>query len=129
LALSLMSTASFGGNETMDRIASAGIRDTTMLDLSQPSFNDPKAVDVLFKEGNSIASILEGLNEKGFHIEYKKKQVPPTMTLVALPKATRIDDVLNEILEPWNLAAFRSPMGKLIVRPDKKKAAELANAP
>jgi hypothetical protein len=105
----------------MNSISSAGVSDTKMVDISQPSVNDPAAVDLLFKEGNSLASVLDGLKEKGFHIEYKKTQVLPTMTLVAIPKGDRIDQVLNEILEPWNMSAYHSPTGKWIVRPSKNK--------
>jgi hypothetical protein len=105
----------------MDSIASAGVRDSKLLDLSMPSVNDPAAVDMLFKEGEPIASILDGLNERGFHIEYRKKHLLPTMTLLSLPKAERIDEVLREMVEPWNFKVYRSPMGQWIVTPNKKK--------
>jgi len=88
--------------------------------------SDPKQVDLLFKEGNTIEQVLEGLKEKGFAIDYKKKYVPPTMTLLALPKSTRIDDVLREILEPWNLSVFHSPLGRWVVRPDKRHSESLS---
>lgn len=109
-------------NSPMDRISSAGVRDSTMIDLSMPSVNDPAAIDMLFKEGSPIASILEGLNEKGFHIRYKEKHFLPEMTLLALPEGTRIDEVLREILEPWNFRVYRSPLGHWVVTPTKKKA-------
>lgn len=108
-------------------MGNAGVRGSTMLDLSLPSVNDPAAVDMLFAEGNTIASILEGLKEKGFHIKYKEKHFSPTMTLLSLPTATRIDDVLREILEPWNFRVYRSALGHWIVTPDKKK--KVANVP
>ena len=92
-----------------------------MIDLSMPSVNDPAAVEMLFKEGNTIASILEGLKEKGFHIQYRKKHFLPEMTLLSLPESTRIDDLLREILEPWNFRVYRSPLGQLVVVPNKKK--------
>lgn len=109
-------------NAGMDSIASAGVRDSTMIDLTLPSVNDPAAVEMLFKEGNTIASILEGLKEKGFNIRYKEKHFLPSMTLLALPESTRIDEVLREILEPWNFRVYRSPLGHWIVTPNKKKA-------
>jgi hypothetical protein len=93
-----------------------------MIDLSMPSVNDPAAIEMLFSEGNTIASILEGLKEKGFHIRYKEKHFLPTMTLLALPESTSIDDVLREILEPWNFRVYRSPLGHWIVTPNKNKA-------
>ena len=107
-------------------LGNAGIRDATMLDLSVNSVNDPASVDMLFQEGNTILSILEGLNEKGFHIEYREKYFVPAMTLLSLPTATKIDDVLREILEPWAFQVYRSPFGKLIIKPDKKSKAQLA---
>jgi len=82
---------------------------------------DPKQVDLVFKEGNTIAQVLEGLKEKGFAIDYKREAVPPTMTLLSLPKSTRIDDVLREILEPWNLSLRHTPLGHWVVIPDKSK--------
>ncbi|HEU4485071.1 MAG TPA: hypothetical protein VFR96_06245 [Povalibacter sp.] len=95
-----------------------------LLDVNQIGVNDPAQVDMLFKEGDSIASILKTLNEKGFHIQYREKQVPPTMVLLSMPESTSIDDVLNEILEPWHLSAYRTHFGKVVIKPakaDKKK--------
>jgi hypothetical protein len=108
-------------NAPMNRISNAGIAESKLLDLSQPSVNDPAAVDMLFKEGDTIASILGGLKEKGFHIQYREKHFLPTMTLLGLPKADRIDDVLREIVEPWNFSVYRSPLGQWVVTPNKKK--------
>ena len=116
-----------GAAANANSIGNAGVRDSTMLDLSMPSVSDPAAVDMLFQEGNTIASILEGLKEKGFHIRYKEKQFLPSMTLLSLPTATRIDDVLSEILEPWNFRVYRSPLGHLVVTQNKKK--KVANMP
>ena len=86
--------------------------------------NDPKQIDLLFKEGNTIAQVLQGLKDKGFAIDFKKEYVPPTMTLLTLPKSTRIDEVLREILEPWNLSVFHTPLGHWVVRPEKTKRAD-----
>ncbi|MFL6549365.1 MAG: hypothetical protein ACJ8OJ_11770 [Povalibacter sp.] len=88
--------------------------------------SDPKAVDMLFKEGNTIVSVLKGLKEKGFPIEYKEKQFVPAMTLLSIPESTQIDDVLQEILQPWAFRAYRTPSGKLIVAPDKKSKVQAA---
>jgi hypothetical protein len=128
LALTLASSGSWAYEPTgpMNSISSAGINDGKTVDVSRPTVADPAAVDLLFKEGNTLASVLEGLKEKGFHIQYKKKQVPPTMTLVSLPKGDRIDEVLHEILEPWNLDAYHSPSGQWIVRPSKTKTAQMS---
>lgn len=136
LGLVLMSAASItwaqGWNPdptaTMDRMNSASVRDDKMIDLSQPSVSDPKAVDLLFREGDELSSILAALNEKGFHIEYKEKHFLPSMTLLAIPTEDRIDDVLREILEPWDFRVYRTPLGKIVVTPTKKRKAELAAA-
>jgi hypothetical protein len=108
-------------NANMDSIATAGASDTALIDLTMPSVNDPAAIDMLFTEGDSIASILEGLKEKGFHIQYREKHFSPSMTLLSLPSASRIDAVLQEILEPWNFKVYRSPLGQWVVTPNKKK--------
>ncbi len=103
-------------------IGNAGVNDNALLDVNVPWVNDPASADILFQEGSTIASILDALKEKGFHIQYKEKHLSPTMTLLSLPKATSIDEVLREILEPWNLSVYRSPLGPYIVKPNKRKA-------
>lgn len=90
-----------------------------LLDVNQIGVNDPAQVDMLFKEGDSIASILKALNEKGFHIQYREKQVPETMVLLSMPEGTSIDDVLREILEPWHLEPYRTHFGKVVIKPMK----------
>lgn len=105
----------------MTSITSAAMNDNKLVDLSVPSVNDPHEVELLFKEGDEITSILDSLNKKGFHIQYKKNQFQPSMTLVSLPTATEIDDVLREILEPWDFRVYRTAYGKVIVTPDKKR--------
>jgi len=97
---------------------------STLVNQFANQANDPKQTDVLFKEGNTIAQTLQGLKDKGFPIDFKEKQLPPTMTLLSLPKSTRIDEVLREILEPWNLSLYHSPLGHWVVRPDKSKKAK-----
>jgi hypothetical protein len=76
---------------------------------------------MLFKEGNAIVDILKGLKDKGFKLDYKEKQIPRSMTLLSLPKSTQIDEVLREILEPWDLALYHNPYGRWVVRPEKNK--------
>ena len=83
--------------------------------------NDPRQVEMLFKEGNAIVDILKGLKDKGFKLDYKEKQIPRSMTLLSLPKSTQIDEVLREILEPWDLALYHNPYGRWVVRPEKNK--------
>ena len=56
-----------------------------------------------------------------FHIIYSTELVLPTMTLLERPKATRIDQLLQEILEPYDLFAAHTPYGEWKVKPKKKK--------
>lgn len=127
LGVALLSSVSLAWAQGMNSMTSAGVRNGTMLDLSVPSVSDPAAIEMLFREGNTITSILDGLNEKGFHIRYKKKHFLPEMTLLALPESTRIDEVLREILEPWNFSVYHSPMGQWVVTPNKKKTSMARN--
>jgi len=127
LALALLSAnVTHAAEGVFSRDASpAGMHDTPTAAYYETTVNDPHAIDLLFKEGNTIQSILDGLVDKGFHIKYKKQQLSPTMTLLALPKNSRIDLLLQEILEPWNLNVYHSPLGQWIIRPGKKKTADL----
>jgi hypothetical protein len=130
LGLVLVSSGSLTWAQNPDRgvmnsMTSASMSESKLVDVNTLSVNDPDQVDVLFKEGNTIASILDELKEKGFHIKYREKQFSPTMTLVSLPKATEIDDVLREILEPWGFDVRRLPTGQWIVIPMKKEKREV----
>ena len=61
---------------------------------------DPRAVQIPLYAGALVSDVLTALNDKGFSIKWKPEQVLPTMTLLERPKSTRIDNLLNEILEP-----------------------------
>jgi len=66
--------------------------------------------------------VLDALVEKGFLIKWTPEQVLPTMTILERPKATRIDNVLNEILKPYDMRADHNLQdGGYRVRPLKKK--------
>ncbi len=97
------------------------VADNRLMDVNVIGVSDPSQVDMMFKEGDSILSILEELNEKGFHIQYRKKQFTDEMILLNLPTATDIDSMLQEILEPWHFRSYRTPMGKVVVTPVKYK--------
>jgi hypothetical protein len=82
---------------------------------------DPGAVYVPLYAGAPVRDVLKALTDKGFTIKWDESQVPPTMTLLERPKATRIDRLLNEILAPYNLRADHNLMdGGYRVRPQKK---------
>jgi hypothetical protein len=126
LALLLMSIASASfaqANESLgvmtQETKNGTVGDNRLMDVNVIGVSDPSQVDMLFKEGDSIVSILEELKAKGFHIQYRAKQFTDEMILLNLPTATDIDGMLNEILEPWHFTSYRTPMGKVVVTPDK----------
>jgi hypothetical protein len=83
---------------------------------------DPRAVMVPLYPGAPIPAVLDALIQKGFKIKWNAEEVLPTMTILERPKATRIDNVLNEILKPWGMRADHNMVdGGYRVRPLKKK--------
>jgi hypothetical protein len=83
---------------------------------------DPHSVEIPLFPGTPIPAVLAALIEKGFKIKWDPEQVLPTMTVLERPRATRIDNVLNEILKPWGMRADHNQMdGGYRVRPQKKK--------
>jgi hypothetical protein len=89
---------------------------------------DPKAVEIPLKPGTPLSAVLTALTDKGFRIKWKPEQVSPDMKLVTRPKATRVDNLLNEILEPWGMRADADLMrgGYLIKDLKKKKSKEFS---
>jgi len=77
--------------------------------------NDPQAVNVTLRAGASVESVLAALNARGFRIVYSSALVEPTMTLREVPRATRIDELLSEILTPWNLRAVHAANGDWLI--------------
>ena len=83
---------------------------------------DPKAVEIPLYAGARVTAVLTALNDKGFLIKWNPEDVLPTMTLLERPKSTRIDNLLNEILKPYDLRADHNLQdGGYRVRPLKKK--------
>ncbi|MEO8018717.1 MAG: hypothetical protein ABI769_12950 [Pseudomonadota bacterium] len=66
---------------------------------------DPSAVEIPLYAGALVSDVLKALTDKGFVIKWDPEQVLPTMTLLERPKATRVDNLLNEILKPWGMGA------------------------
>jgi len=83
--------------------------------------NEPRAVEIPLYAGALLTDVLEALKSKGFHINYSSELVLPTMTLLTRPKATRIDDLLREILAPYDLRASRGALGTWVIGPKKTK--------
>ena len=82
---------------------------------------DPAAVEIPLYPGARIMDILQALNDKGFLIKWDAKQIEPRMQLLEKPKASRIDRLLTEILEPWGFRADHNLRdGGYRVRPMKK---------
>ena len=83
---------------------------------------DPKAVEIPLYPGALISSVLTALTDKGYKIRWTDEMVTPDMKVLEKPKATRIDNVLNEILKPWGLRADPDLMkGGYLVKDMKKK--------
>jgi len=84
---------------------------------------DPKAVEIPLIPGMPVSVVLTALTQKGFHIKWKPEQLQPHMKLLEKPKATRVDILLNEILEPWGMHADPDLMrGGYLVRDTKGKS-------
>jgi hypothetical protein len=66
---------------------------------------DPKSVEIPLYPGAPISAVLTALIEKGFKIKWSPEEVLPTMTLLERPKSTRVDNLLNEILKPYDMRA------------------------
>jgi hypothetical protein len=88
---------------------------------------DPRAVEIPLKPGTLVSDVLTALTDKGFRIKWKTEQVLPTMTLLEKPKATRVDNLLNEILAPYDLRADPDLLkGGYLVKQVKKKKPKYA---
>ena len=135
LALLLMSIASISSAQQGEALGvmtqetrNGTVADNRLMDVNAIGVSDPSQVDMLFREGDSILSILQELKDKGFHIQYRAKQFSEEMILLNLPTATDVDGMLKEILEPWHFTSYRTPTGRLVVTPEKrKKKATAAN--
>jgi hypothetical protein len=77
--------------------------------------NDPASVSVPMRAGATLESVLAALNARGYRIVYSSALVQPTMVLREVPKATRIDELLREILTPWNLRAVHAANGDWLI--------------
>jgi outer membrane cobalamin receptor len=86
----------------------------------RPSANGPSAVNIPLRAGASLDSVLVALNARGFHIVYSSALVQPSMTLRAVPAASRIDEMLREILAPWSLRAVHATNGDWLIVSDAK---------
>jgi hypothetical protein len=86
------------------------------------SVADPKAVEIPLYPGAPISAVLTALTQKGFRIKWSPEEVLPTMTLLERPKSSRIDNLLNEILKPYDMRADHNLQdGGYRVKPLKKK--------
>ncbi len=81
---------------------------------------DPSAVEIPLYAGARVMDVLQALTDKGFLIKWNPKQIVPEMKLAERPRATRIDKLLAEILEPFGYRADRNQFdGGFRVRPMK----------
>jgi hypothetical protein len=93
------------------------------------SFAPPAPAESL-TAGTSLESALSTLNSRGHRIVYSSALVKPEMTLRTAPTATRIGDLLEQILAPWNLRAVQAGNGDWLVvaAPAQNPAAALPPA-
>jgi hypothetical protein len=68
------------------------------------------------RAGDRLDSVLAALNAQGHRIVYSSALVRPEMTLRAVPASYDIDELLREILAPWNLRAVRAAERRLADR-------------
>jgi hypothetical protein len=118
-AIALLGLASVCNAQIMGAVAT-GPQGTDPDALDSKS--DPHAVEIPLYAGAPISAILTALTEKGFLIKWDTEAILPTMTLLERPKSTRIDNLLNEILKPYDLRADHNMRdGGYRVKPLKKK--------
>lgn len=84
--------------------------------------DESPAVDVPVHAGDRLETVLTRLNERGFRIVYSSALVRPEMTLRKAPTSDRIEELLREILAPWNLRAVRAANGDWLVAPGARAA-------
>jgi len=83
-----------------------------------------KAVDLRpLRAGDAVGSALAELNAQGFRVVYSSALVRPEMKLHAAPKASRIEDLLPEILAPWKLRAVRASNGDWLIAAEEGETA------
>jgi hypothetical protein len=83
--------------------------------------SDPSAVEIPLYAGARVMDVLQALNDKGFLIKWEKDEIVPSMKLFEKPKASRVDKLLLEILEPHGFRADHNMRdGGFRVRPAKK---------
>jgi hypothetical protein len=78
----------------------------------------PAAVKLSLPAGASLESVLATLNASGFRVLYSTALVRPEMRLQTAPVATRIDELLSEILSPWKLRAHHAANGDWLIVAD-----------
>jgi outer membrane cobalamin receptor len=89
------------------------------MSLPLPSLGAQSEGDVssFLHTGDSLQSALATLNSLGYRVLYSSAVVQADMTLAAKPRSNGIENVLEEILSPWNLRAIKAANGDwLIVR-------------
>lgn len=60
------------------------------------------------REGESLGSALQSLNERGYQVTFSSNVVTPEMRITSEPRAGDTATLLQEILEPWGLSAIRA---------------------
>jgi outer membrane cobalamin receptor len=99
-------------------VALAAVLASAAWPADQAARTNDTAVNVPLRAGATLESALAALNAKGFRIVYSSALVRPTMTLRAPPTSSRIEDLLREILVPWQLRAVHADNGDWLIVSD-----------
>jgi hypothetical protein len=78
---------------------------------------DATVSELRLRAGDSLEGTLGLLNHRGYRIVFSSALVRPDMKLRAAPKAKRVDELLDEILRPWNLRAIVADNGDWLIVP------------
>lgn len=94
-----------------------------------PARNLRDADTRMLKAGDSLESVLAALNAQGFRVVYSSALVRPEMMLRARPAASRVDELLREVLAPWKLRAVPASNGDWLVTRDEAAGRDTPASP
>jgi outer membrane cobalamin receptor len=85
------------------------------------------AVIADLRAGEPLVEALATLNRRGIAVAYSTAIVDRSMTLLALPSAASVEELLAQMLSPWKLRAIRDASGEwLVVRASDADTASAA---
>lgn len=102
------------------------------LALAPPAIHAAASLDISsihLRPGMPLEAVLTALNSQGARIVYSSALVREGMRLRETPRATRIEELLSEILAPWNLVAINDANGDWLIVRSKAPRQLPASAP